>query len=251
MNPFSFFYTEILFRPLFNLLAGITNILPGHSMGLAIIGVTLIVRIILLPSSLHQARQAQKNQSKMGELQGRLKQIKEKHKNDRQKQAEETMALYKQAGVNPAAGCLPLLIQLPILLALYRVFLTNITPETFHFLYSFVAEPQTINLMFLGLDLAIPSLRLAILAGIAQFIQARFFAPKTDATATAGSEQSAQLMQSMQKNMAYIFPVMTVFIALQLPAALALYWIASTLFAVLQQYILRRTMKLSANLPIV
>lgn len=251
MNPFTLAYTEILFRPLLNLLVGITNVLPGHGVGLAIIFVTLIVRLILLPISLRQIRHTQTNQTKMKAIQAQLAKIKEQHKNDKQKQAEATMAAYKEAGINPAAGCLPLLIQLPVLIALYRVFLTQLGPETSMYLYSFVSPPESLSLFFLGLDLAKPSLLLAILAGIGQFIQTRFFMPGASETTMPGGEKQAELMQSMQRNMAYIFPVMTVFFAMQFPAALALYWVASTVIAILQQLAFRHWFKTTANLPIV
>src|SRR3989344_4898014 len=128
MNIFSFIYTEILFRPILNLLVGITNVLPGHSVGWAIVIVTIIVRIVLLPSFLHQARSMRKNQDKMKEIQHRIDEVKKKHKDDKTKQAEETMKIYRAAGINPASGCLPLLVQLPILIALYRVFFSGLTP---------------------------------------------------------------------------------------------------------------------------
>lgn len=249
MNPFSFVYNELLFRPLFNLLIGITNFLPTHSIGISIILVTLIVRLVLLPASLHQAKQMHRNQSKMKEVKHELDKIKEKHKNDKTKQAQATMELYRKAGINPAQGCLPLLIQLPILIALYRVFLIGITPETFQYLYTFVSPPGDIQTVFLGINLYQPSLRLGILAGLAQFAQMRIFMPTSSTPQPAGSEQTAQLMASMQKNMAYIFPVMTVFIALQLPAALALYWLITTVFALIQQAILKRTLKLEGSPP--
>lgn len=251
MNPFTLAYTEILFRPLLNLLVGITNVLPGHGVGVAIIFVTLIVRLLLLPLSLRQVRHAHLNQTKMKEIQSQLAKIKEQYKDDKQKQAEATMAAYKKAGINPAAGCLPLLIQLPVLIALYRVFLTELDPETTSaYLYAFVSPPQSLSLVFLGLDLTQPSLLLAILAGIGQFIQTRFFMPGPTETSMPGGEKQAELMQSMQRNMAYIFPVMTVFFAMQFPAALALYWVASTVIAILQQLAFRYWFKTTANLPI-
>ena len=244
MNPLSFVYHEILFRPLFNLLFGITNILPTHSIGIAIILVTIIVRLILLPSSLHHARQQQKNQGKLAGMQKELKAIQEQHKNDKGKRAEATMALYRKSGVNPASGCLPLLIQLPILLALYRVFLTGLTPEAFHNLYSFVAVPAQLQATFFGIDLSQPGLYLGVLAGVAQFIQMRFFNP-TPPMSPGMDQSSEQMMASMQRNMMYIFPVMTVFIALQLPAALALYWFTSTVLALVQQYLIKKSLKLT------
>lgn len=251
MNPLAFVYTELLFRPLFNLLVGATQVLPTHNVGWAIIFVTIVVRLILLPSSLHQAKLMQKNQSKMSQLQGELKEIKEKHKDDKAKQAEATMELYRRSGVNPASGCLPLLIQLPILIALYRVFLVGLGSDTFHYLYSFMPEPVGIKQVFFGVSLGEPSMALGVIAGMSQFFLMRYFTPSSPQAQTAGNDDSAQMINSMQKNMAYFFPVMTVFIALQLPAALPLYWTASTLLAIVQQYIVKKTLNLSSNPPTV
>jgi len=247
MNIFSWTYNELLFRPLFNLLVGITNILPSHSVGWAIIGVTIIVRLVLLPSALHQAKALQKNQDKMGKLQKELKLIKEQYKDDKAKQAEETMLLYRKAGINPASGCLPLLIQLPILIALYRVFYIGLGSETFQYLYPFTTAPEVLQTVFFGIQLTEPSLLLGIIAGIGQFVLMRFFTPTQNTS--AATDESAQMMAMMQKNMTYFFPAMTVFIALQVPAALSLYWVASTVFAILQQYIVKRTLHLSSNPP--
>lgn len=252
MNPITFLYTEILWRPLFNLLVGLTNVIPGHYIWVSIVLITLVVRLILLPLSLKQARQAQRSQGKMADLQEELKRIQKQHEGNRQKQAEATMALYRKAGVNPASGCLLLLIQLPILLALYRVFLTEIGPASAHFLYPFVSLPAAVNLSFLGITLTQPSLWLAVVAGIAQFIQVRFFSPTQTPTPMAGSnENSAKMMASMQKNMAYIFPAMTVFISLRLPSALPLYWIVSIVLAIIQQRLLQKSLHLASPPPTV
>lgn len=252
MNPISFVYLEFLWRPLFNLLVGLTNVIPGHYMWLGVVLVTLVVRLILLPLSLKQAKQTQKSQGKMAGLQVELKRIQEEHKNDKQKQAQETMALYRKAGVNPASGCLLLLIQLPILIALYRVFLTPIGPESAHLLYSFVHLPEMINLSFFGIMLTEPNLVLAIIAGIAQFVQVRFFSPAPPPTAAGtADEDSAKMMAAMQKNMAYVFPVMTVFISLRLPSALPLYWIVSIGLAILQQKLLQKSLHLNSPPPTV
>lgn len=251
MNPFSSIYTEALIRPLFNLLVGVTNVLPTHNIGVAIIVVTLLVRLILLPPSLHQARQASHNQTKMNAIQKKLQTIKNTHKNDKAKQAEATMQAYREAGINPAAGCLPLLIQLPILIALYHVFLGGIGPDTFPYLYGFISPPQAIKTIFFGISLTEPSLLLGIIAGLSQFILMKYASPPPPPAAPTSSEETAQMMQSMQRNMMYFFPVMTVFIALQLPAALALYWVASTIFALIQQYFIKKVLKISASLPAV
>jgi YidC/Oxa1 family membrane protein insertase len=250
MNPLTFVYHEILYRPLFNLLVGITNILPTHSVGLSIILVTAVVRIILFPSALHQARHLNRNQQKMEGLKREVKAINEKYKDNPTERSQATMALYRRAGINPVAGCLPLLVQLPILLALYQVFLRGLGPDTWGSLYSFIGQPTALGLTFFGINLGEPSIRLAIAAGIAQFIQMRFLTP-TPPTTPGGDEASAKMMAGMQRNMMYIFPVMTVFISIRLPAALALYWLVSTLFGMVQYYIIRRFTKIAVGIPIV
>jgi len=249
MNPFTFVYIELLFRPLFNLLVGITNLAPAQNVGIAIIVVTIIVRLILLPPTIHQAKSMHKNQSKMSELKVSLKKIQKEHKNDPTKKAAATRELYKTAGVNPISGCLPLLIQFPILIALYRVFLIGLTPDSFSNLYSFVATPTALQLTFLGIDLTTSSVLLAIIAGILQYILMRMVTPATPAKPDP-DDTAAQTMASMQKNMAYIFPAMTVFFALQFPAALALYWVASTIFGIVQQYYFKRHLKISSGLAV-
>ena len=251
MNPLSWLYIEGLVRPLFNLLVGITDLLPTHNVGLAIILVTIVVRLILLPPSLHQVRGAARTQEKMKAVQEKLKDIQLKHKDDKAKQAEATMQAYRAAGINPAAGCLPLLVQLPILIALYRVFLAGIGPDTYHYLYSGVTAPTHIQNIFLGLSLTEPSLLLGAIAGALQFILMRYASPAAAPANPGASEETAQMMQSMQRNMMYIFPVMTVFIALQLPAALSLYWVTSTVLAILQQYGIKKILKVSPSMPAV
>lgn len=249
MNPFIFAYTELLFRPLFNLLVAITDVLPGHQVGLAIIGVTLVVRLVLLPFTWQQARGARRNQTKMAAVQQEIKKLQKKHKDDKAQLAQATMEVYRREGVNPVSGCLPLLVQLPILIALYRVFLVGLGPDTYAFLYSFVPVPVDINLHFLGLVLTEPSLLLGVVAGVGQFVMMRFFTPAPQ-TQPGASDETAAMMAKMQRNMMYFFPVMTVFIALRLPAALALYWVASTVFAIVQQYILRRVHGSSGVMPV-
>ncbi len=250
MNIFSLIYTEALFRPLLNLLIGLTNVIPGHYLGVSVIILTLLVRIALLPLSIKQTRSMQNNQSKMKGLQKDMDKIKKQHKDDKSKQAEETMKLYKQAGVNPASGCLPLLIQLPIFIALYRVFLNGIEADSLPLLYSFVSEPATIQAMFFGIDLHSPSILFGVMAGALQFVQMKWLAPQQPASAGA-NESAAAMTASMQKNMMYIFPVMMVFISMQIPAALSLYFVVTTMFAIGQQYALKRIMHLEGNAPTV
>ncbi len=222
-------FNTLLYRPLFNVLILLYNYLPGHDFGLAIITLTLIIRLILYPSSVKSI----KSQRALSELQPKIQELQKKHKGDKEKQAKATMELYKKERVNPLGGCLPMLIQLPFLIALYRVFWTGLRPEELNNLYSFVAHPGQINAYFLGIvDLAQPNMILAVFAGILQFVQTKMIFSKSKKSKTTGSDFS----RMMQKQMVYFFPVFTVIILLRLPAAIGFYWIASSLFLVIQQY---------------
>jgi YidC/Oxa1 family membrane protein insertase len=225
-------FNEILYRPLFNGLIFLYNIIPYHDLGLAIIILTIIIRFILYPLN----QKAIKSQKALNDLQPQIKEIQAKHKNDRVKQSQALMELYKSNGINPASGCLPLLIQLPVLFALYRVFLDGLNPDSLKNLYSFVGRPEIINPLFLGLlDMAKSSYWLAILAGALTFVQSKMMAGPQTKTTGAGDFSSL-----LSKQMLYFMPILTVIIAWKLPAGLALYWIVITLFGIGQQYFLIR-----------
>jgi len=227
MNILSLLFNEVIYRPLFNGLIFLYNVLPGHDFGIAIIVLTVIIRIILYPLN----QKAIKSQKEMQLIQPKVKEVQQKYKNNKEEQGKALMDLYKEHKINPASGCLPILVQLPILWGLFSVLRAGLNPEKLTQLYSFVARPEIINNTFLGiLDLSQKSIILAILAGIAQFIQSKMLMPKTSAS------QSSDFSSAMNKQMVYFFPVFTVFIAASLPAGLGLYWVATTVFGIVQQY---------------
>ena len=176
-----------------------------------------------------------KSQKAITELQPQIREIRQRFKQDKEKQARETMALYKKAKINPFGSFLPLLIQLPILFALYQVFWKGLRPGEMANLYSFISRPEIIDPTFLGIiNLAAPSIMIAVLAGIAQFFQTKMMTP-----ASAGKPKqktTPDFSGMMQKQMLYFFPLFTVFILWGLPAAIGLYWIVTALFSILQQY---------------
>jgi len=227
MSSLKLILKTILYKPLFNALIFLVFLMPGHSVGLAIIILTIIIRLILLPSSMSATRQ----QKRMRDLQPEIQALQAKYKDDKQKQSQELMAFYKKNKVNPLGSCLPLLVQLPILLILYYVFINGLSTARFDLLYSFTPRPDSLNTFFLGLDLAKPDrFILPVIAGILQFFQSRQLMPPT-------KSQPGQEMQAMlSKQMLYLMPVFTVLIAGRLPAALPLYWAITTLFAIVQQW---------------
>jgi len=170
-------FNEVLYRPLFNGLVFLYNNLPFHDFGLVIILLTVIIRLILYPLN----QKAIKSQKALSTLQPKIKEIQQKFKGDRTKQSQALMDLYRTNNINPASGCLPLLIQLPILIALYQVFWNGLDPERLNTLYSFISRPEMINPMFLGLvDLSKSNYLMAILAGALTFVQTKMMAlPKT------------------------------------------------------------------------
>ena len=230
-------FNLILYQPLFNALILLYQYLPGQDLGVAVIVLTVLIRLLLYPLM----AQSIKSQRALTELQPKIKEIQEKFKNDKEKQAREIMGLYKQEKINPLGGCLPLLLQMPILIALFWVFMSfkdGLDPDQLAFLYSFVALPNIPEEpMFLGLmNLAQPNVILAVLAGICQFFQAKTASLKTKKAKSSG--QMSKFPEMMQKQMLYFFPVFMFFILLRLPSAIGLYWIITALFSIGQQHLI-------------
>lgn len=222
-------FNTIFYEPIFNLLVFIYNIIPGHDLGVAIIILTLLIRLLLyIPS-----KKSIKAQKELASIQPAIEELKEKYKLDKEKMGPELMALYKKKGVNPMSSCLPMIIQLPFLFAIYRVFFNGLTNEhATDVLYSFVSNPGTLNPMAFGFfNLAEKSIVLAVLAGLAQFWQSKMMMAKKK----PGS--SSSMMGGMNSQMLYIFPLITVFIGSRFPAGLTFYWLLTTLFSIVQQYI--------------
>jgi len=226
-------FNVILYQPLFNALVFLYQYLPGHDFGVAVIVLTILIRLILYPLMV----QSIKSQKTLSELQPKIQEIQSKYKDDKEKQAKAMMELYQKEKINPFGGCLPLLLQLPILIALYQVFWKGLRPEAMKNLYSFIPNPGTIDPTFFGLiNLGEASLVLALLAGITQFFQTKMVTPKT--AKIKKGDQMSQFSGMMQKQMLYFFPIFTVFILWRLPAAIALYWIITALFSIGQQYLI-------------
>lgn len=216
----------ILLKPLFNALIFLVWVIPGNSVGLAIVILTLLIRVLLYPSS----KKATESQKHLRELQPEVEKIKQKYQDDKVKQNQAILEFYRQNKINPASGCLPLLIQLPILIILYYVIRFGLNTARFDLLYSFTPRPEQINHIFFGIDLSKPDLWiLPILTGILQFVQSK---QVMGMTTTKSEDMTAMISQSM----IYFFPVMTVIIARTLPAALPLYWMVTTLFSIGQQW---------------
>jgi YidC/Oxa1 family membrane protein insertase len=199
------------------------------SFGISVIVLTLLIKFLTNPLN----EKALESQKAMAEIQPRLKEIQEKFKDDKEKQAQAMINLYKETKFNPFSGIILLFIQIPILWALFYVFKAGVVVDT-SVLYSFVTLPHEINPFFLGIDLSKPNMILAVIAAIAQYYQAKTAMPQI-APSTGKKDQASQFSEMMQKQMVFIIPVITLFILGTLPSALGLYWIITTVFAVIQQ----------------
>ena len=237
LQPLQSLLYQLLYRPIFNLLVFLYNIVPGHDFGVSIILLTVLLKLILYPvtsKTLSAQRQMQRLQPQVAKLQ-------QQYKGQKEQLSRELMALYQREKVNPFSSCLPLLIQLPFLIAVYQVFINGLrSSDSLQALYPFVNNPGQLNAVAFGfLNLAQPNLVLAFLAGAAQFWQAKLAEVRRPAVHGGGAKDE-DMAAAMSKQMLYMMPALTVFISASLPAGLSLYWVAITLLTVGQQYLMAR-----------
>ena len=216
------------------------NIVPGKDFGISIILITLLLRIILIPLYKKQIE----SQQKMQELQPKIKALQEKTKGNKEQQTKQMLELYKEHKTNPFSGCLPLIVQLVFLIAIYQVLIkissNGLSIDTSQ-LYSFVANPGQINQFFIHLvDLTKPSIVLAILAAIAQYFQTKMLMKQQPQIEKRDDSGKPDIAQMMSKQMLYLGPFMTLFIGIKFPAGLSLYWLVGTLFMLVQQIMIEK-----------
>lgn len=239
----SFLYHTIIYKPLYNGLIFLMDVIPWIDAGVAIVIFTIIVKLVLFPLS----KKAVTTQIKMKKLEPELAELKEKYKNDKQVYAQKTMELYKTQGVNPFASILLIFIQLPIIFALYRVFLAGFSNIDANMLYSFVTVPSHISTMFLGLvDISSKSLILAVLAGVSSFLQIRYSVPKMDKKAvkenmTKEEKFRHDLSRSMNMQMRFMLPALAFIVSWTISGAIAVYWITSNIFTIAQELVIRKS----------
>jgi YidC/Oxa1 family membrane protein insertase len=235
---FSNLFHVVLYQPILNIFVFLYNIVPGHDIGVAILLITIFIRALVYPLMASSI----KSQKATQDLQPKLKELKEQYKDDKQKQAAATMQLYKDNKVNPFASCLPLLIQLPVLIALYMVMRAGLMSSNLGGdIYPFISNPGKLNnISFWIFDMAKANFVLAILAGAAQYFQTKAMLIKQPPKEAGAGGKDEQMMAMMNKQMLYFMPVMTVFIGATLPAGLTLYWFFSTLLTWGQQVLIYR-----------
>src|SRR3989344_4571787 len=201
----------IFYQPLFNLLVWLYNIIPGHDLGLSIIALTVIIRLILYPL----AQRAIVSQRAMQTLQPKIDELRQQYKDDKEKLSKELIALYKQEKINPVSSCLPILIQLPFLFALFTVFQSGLRNGGFEFLYPFVSGPGSLNTVAFGFfDLVQKNIPLAVVTGLMQYVQTKMLMVRNKPPAAG----SSTMTRAMNQQMLYMMPVFTIVIGASLPA---------------------------------
>jgi YidC/Oxa1 family membrane protein insertase len=232
-------WNTLFYQPIYNMLVFLINNVTAGDIGFAIIILTIIVKLILFPL----AKKSISSQIYMKKLEPELKKIKDLYPS-KEEQARKQFELYKTYGVNPFSGCLVVILQIPVIFALYYVFI-NFKIEA-DMLYSFVPLPENINSVFLGIfDLTTKSSHsfvLAFLAGISQYIQGHLASPKKVSGEVEVSEVPTlkdQIAASMQINIKYVLPVFIAFVAYTFSAGVAIYWITSNIFTIGQEWFVR------------
>ncbi len=240
MRGMHYIFTTFFYAPLYNGLIFFISIIPFHNVGVAVILFTLIIKILLFPLS----QKAVRTQFEMKRLEPELNALKSAYKDNKQLQAEKTMELYRERGINPFAGILVMFIQLPVLLALYMIFSKSGLPNLDHTaLYSFTRIPDVINITLFGASVAGKSIIFALGAAIAQFFQMQVIMPKQPKKSLAPGAAPTfgdELSRSMSMQMKYFMPVVIFFIGRSFPAVVSLYLITSSLFAIGQEIYVKR-----------
>jgi YidC/Oxa1 family membrane protein insertase len=233
-------FNTFFYEPLYNGLIFLMDLLPWFDAGVIVILFTILIKFLLFPLS----KKASLTQMAMKEIEPDLEKIRTTHKDNREEVARKTMELYRQKKVNPFSTILVVLIQLPIIFALYFVFLRSGLPILNEgLLYSFIPHPESIDMNFLGLfDITQKSVVLAFLAGISSFIQMRIAAPAMPAPKKDGSKATFrdELARSMSIQMRYIFPIIVFFISFTISGVVALYWFTSNVFTIFQELALKK-----------
>lgn len=231
-------FHTFVYDPLYNGLIFLIDIVPGHDVGVAVIALTVVVRLILFPLS----RRVVQTQIEMKKLAPQMEEIKKKHADDRQKQSEAILALYREHDVHPFSNVGLVLLQFPVLIALYWIFARGTLPAVHtELLYSFIPVPELVNMHFLGLiDVGTRSIILAVAAALTQYAYTRLaMGPRTRVPASDGSF-SGDMARSMDLQMRFFLPGLIGVISLSTSAAVPLYWATANLFMIAQEYVAGR-----------
>lgn len=231
-------FTTIVIQPLYNALIYIVTLLPNHELWIALVILTLIFKIILIPMFKKQVR----DQLVMGHLAPELKKIQEKYKDQKDKRenlGKETLALYSKYKINPLISIFILLLQLPFLIGLYQIFYYDLSAYA-HLLYAGLTLPANVSQMFLGVNLTEQNTFFAVFAGLSQYILGAYmFKEKTGAE----KEAETDMIRAMNVQMKYFLPIVIVVVSYITPSVIALYLIVTNIFGIVQEIIIKKPLE--------
>lgn len=224
-------FETFFYQPVLNLLIFLYNIVPGNDLGVAIILLTIVIKLLLLPLS----KKSIKSQKALQDLQPQTEALKKKFKDNKEAMSKAMLELYKKNKVNPFSSCLPLIIQLPFLFAVFRVFRNGFDNGVLDLVYPFIVRPEVINYISFGfIDLSVRNIPMAVMAGVAQFWQTKMMMVKKPPIKSPGAKDE-NMAAIMNKQMLYFMPLLTVVIGIQFSGGLALYWLVTTVLTGAQQ----------------
>ena len=230
----SYLYHTFFFDPLYNLLIVLFKVLPWADAGIIVVLLTVLVRLVLYPLS----KKAVVTQVKMTEITHKLEELKDKYKDKPELQAQKTLELYRENGINPFSGILMVIIQIPLIIALYQIFL-HLPEINATYLYSFITPPEVIKTAFLGLiDVSGKSIFFAFLAGLSSYFQLHISA--RGQSAPKGNSFGDNLTRNMQSQLKYVFPVIMFFISYQVSGVIGLYFLTTNIFSTVQEIFVRK-----------
>lgn len=236
-------FHTFLIDPFYNTFIFLIGIMPGGDVGLAIIAVTLIIRLIFYPLFASNIR----TQMGMQALQGELDEINTKYKNDAQERGKLTMDLFRKHKVRPISAFLSLLVQIPVFIALYYAFfLEGLNPIATDLLYSFVKVPSVVATNFFGIvDLmAQNNILMAVLVGVLQYAVVKYSFARMDTPKPSAKPNTNQRAQALQRQMMlYFLPGLMAVVSYTLPAAVGVYFIAGSVISLAQEWIIQRQMQ--------
>lgn len=226
------FYQILIYNPLLNILIFFYQTIAFKDLGLSIIFLTILIRIILYPLSSKMF----KTQTIIQKIQPEIKIIQEKYKKNPQKQLEETMAIYKKYNINPFSIYFFIIIQIPVLVAIYQIFSQNFEEINLNNIYNFISKPTIINPTFLGLiNLTKPSIIIAGLAGFFQFLQVKL------------SFRFLKNKKDINKITLYLGPIVTFIFLLYFSSAIGLYWLVTNIISLINQYFINKKLLKEEN----
>ncbi|MDD4930784.1 MAG: YidC/Oxa1 family membrane protein insertase [Candidatus Colwellbacteria bacterium] len=226
-------FNAILYHPILNAMVFLYNTIAFRDLGIAIIFITIVVRFVLFPMYQKTLRQ----QAISAKMNPEMLRIQKEFKDDKERQTKELLALYQKYKINPFYMILVLLIQIPVFFAIWKAITAGASGAVSSALYPFITDPGTMNKMFLGLvDLGSRSILIAIIAAALQFLQMRM--------SMAMTPKNANMPAAFSGNqMAFIMGGVTLAVLWNLPAALGIYWVATTVFSIVQQWIVNNSLK--------